>query len=54
MSTHGVINLAYNNEMIFVGRKEACQSFVESQSDYFTYEVVPLTEDEIIAYSISI
>jgi len=52
VNTHGVIDLAYDNEMIFVGTKESCQSFVESQSDYFTYKVVPLTETEIILCSI--
>lgn len=45
MKIHKVIDLIENGMTVFEGSLEECQSWVNEQDDFFTYDVVPINEE---------
>ena len=53
MKTHVVLDLHYlpqEGQECFVGTRKECEDFVEKQSPYYMYKVVPMTKEEIEQY----
>lgn len=53
LKTHEVIDLFYTEDEgngVFVGTFKECNEFIESQTDYFTYRIVPMTPEQIRNY----
>lgn len=53
LKTHEVLDLTIHPEDCpgcFVGTLEECNDFVSRQPDYFTYQIAPMTKEEIESY----
>ena len=51
--SHRVIDLVYHEDegnSVFVGTLKECNDFVSTQSDFWTYQIIPLTPQEIENY----
>jgi len=51
--SHRVIDLVYHEDegnSVFVGTLKECNDYVSLQSDFWTYQIIPLTKEEIENY----
>ncbi len=51
--SHKVIDLVYGEDegnSIFVGTLKECDDYVSTQPDFWTYQIIPLTSEEIKNY----